>query len=271
MRFVTSTGIDYLATSFGNTPGRLEGEAEVDLDLLHIIAAAAPVPLVLHGGTSIPDAAVRQAIRLGAAKINIDTAIRKAVTGVLRLATAVRTFPATRARPFARRGKPLPPPSSRRCACLVRANVYERVVLMLVVMAGLPGTGKSVLARQLAKELDADVLDRDEIRDGIFPARFLDYSAEQNELASQVLYGAAEYILERQPQRVLIFDGRPFSRRAQLDVVCDLAVRLQQALRVIYCRPRRYRAAPAGGRLAQFAQRGRRPQHGEIPRYSFHI
>ena len=106
---------------------------------------------------------------------------------------------------------------------------------MLVVMTGLPGTGKSVLARQLAKDLDADVLDRDEIRDAIFPARSLDYSAEQNELASQVLYRAAQYILERQPERVLIFDGRPFSRRTQLDVVCDLAARLRQSLRVLYC------------------------------------
>ncbi len=82
--FVAATGIDYLAISFGNTPGRLDGKADVDLGLVHACAAASSVPLVLHGGTSIPDNAMRDAIAAGAAKVNIDTAIRKAVTAALR-------------------------------------------------------------------------------------------------------------------------------------------------------------------------------------------
>jgi ketose-bisphosphate aldolase len=81
--FVAATGIDYLAVSFGNTPGRLEGDAAIDLDLIQACAAVAPVPLVLHGGTSIPDEAMGRAIAMGAAKVNIDTAIRKAVTSTL--------------------------------------------------------------------------------------------------------------------------------------------------------------------------------------------
>ncbi|MBW7886195.1 MAG: class II fructose-bisphosphate aldolase [Caldilineaceae bacterium] len=87
-RFVDATGIDYLAISFGNTPGRVEGAAEVDLALIRACAAESPVPLVLHGGTSIPDDAIREAIAAGAAKVNIDTAIRQAVTGALRRAYA---------------------------------------------------------------------------------------------------------------------------------------------------------------------------------------
>jgi fructose-bisphosphate aldolase class II len=81
--FVATTGIDYLAISFGNTPGRMEGEAEVDVDLIRACAAASPVPLVLHGGSSIPEDALHQAIAAGAAKINIDTAIRRAITATL--------------------------------------------------------------------------------------------------------------------------------------------------------------------------------------------
>ncbi|MCB0136309.1 MAG: AAA family ATPase, partial [Caldilineaceae bacterium] len=90
---------------------------------------------------------------------------------------------------------------------------------MLVLLTGLPGSGKSHLARALASALHADVLDRDAVRDAIFPARDLDYSAEQNELASQVTYQVAEYILRRDPVRTLILDGRPFSKRIQVEKV----------------------------------------------------
>ncbi|MEJ5247325.1 MAG: class II fructose-bisphosphate aldolase [Caldilinea sp.] len=82
--FVEQTGIDYLAISFGNTPGRLEGTAEVDTDLVRACAAASPVPIVLHGGSSITDESLRIAIASGAAKVNIDTAIRCAVSSVFR-------------------------------------------------------------------------------------------------------------------------------------------------------------------------------------------
>ncbi len=78
--FVENTGIDYLAFSFGNTPGRLQGEANPDVALVREIAAVVSIPLVLHGGTSIPDSVVREAVSLGAAKINIDSTIRRAVT-----------------------------------------------------------------------------------------------------------------------------------------------------------------------------------------------
>lgn len=81
--FVEKTGIDYLAISFGNTPGRLDGTATIDLELVRACAAASPAPIVLHGGSSIPDEGMRSAIAAGAAKVNIDTALRQAITGVL--------------------------------------------------------------------------------------------------------------------------------------------------------------------------------------------
>jgi fructose/tagatose bisphosphate aldolase len=81
--FVRATGVDYVAVSIGNTPGQVGGEAPIDLPLLAAIGGVADVPIVLHGGTSVPDATVREAIGHGIAKINIDTAIRLAVSRTL--------------------------------------------------------------------------------------------------------------------------------------------------------------------------------------------
>lgn len=82
-RFVTETGIDYLACSFGNAPGAGVGAGTPDKDLIERIGRASPVPLVVHGGTSLSDEMTRTAIRCGAAKINIDTWIRRAVNRAL--------------------------------------------------------------------------------------------------------------------------------------------------------------------------------------------
>jgi len=106
---------------------------------------------------------------------------------------------------------------------------------MILLLTRLPGTGKSYLGRALAEQIGADVLDRDDMRNAIFPARDLDYSPEQNELASQVAYRVAEYILRRNPSRVLILDGRPFSRKEQVDEVAAIADAVNHQLRIVYC------------------------------------
>lgn len=99
--FVEMTGIDYLAISFGNTPGRLDGAANIDLDLVRACAAASPAPIVLHGGSSIPDEAMRDAIAAGAAKVNIDTALRQAITGILQRQYGQSIAPADPRKTFA--------------------------------------------------------------------------------------------------------------------------------------------------------------------------
>lgn len=76
-RFVAATGIDALAVAIGNVHIMTAGEAEVDLDLLGRIHAAAPLPLVIHGGTGFPRRAVAAAVRLGAAKFNVGTVLKQ--------------------------------------------------------------------------------------------------------------------------------------------------------------------------------------------------
>lgn len=81
--FVENTGIDYLAISVGETPGRLQNKSQIDIDRIKNIANTVSVPLVLHGGTSIPEEMIEKAIQAGVSKINIDTAIRQAATKVI--------------------------------------------------------------------------------------------------------------------------------------------------------------------------------------------
>lgn len=77
-QFVLQTGVDCLAVSIGNVHLLTAGHAPVDLSRLEAIHAQVPVPLVIHGGTSFPPAAVRQAIHAGALKFNFGTSLKRA-------------------------------------------------------------------------------------------------------------------------------------------------------------------------------------------------
>lgn len=106
---------------------------------------------------------------------------------------------------------------------------------MIVALCGVPGVGKSYLAAALAKANGWTVLDRDSLRDAVFPARFRDYSHEQNDLASELSYRVCGYILMHHPGEVIILDGRPFSRRAQREQVRTLAGELGVPVAFIHC------------------------------------
>ncbi len=94
--FVTATGVDCLAVSFGNVHV-LEGRtAAVDLDRLDAVHRRVGVPLVVHGGTSFPAEAVEGAIARGVAKFNVGTALKRAFLGGL---TAAVTSTAAGASP----------------------------------------------------------------------------------------------------------------------------------------------------------------------------
>ena len=72
---IASLGIDFLAAGIGNIHGKYpanwKGLDFVALDKIH--NATDNIPLVLHGGTGIPDEMIKKAISLGVSKINVNT------------------------------------------------------------------------------------------------------------------------------------------------------------------------------------------------------
>lgn len=105
----------------------------------------------------------------------------------------------------------------------------------VILLVGLPGVGKTTLARELAPALNAVLLNRDDIRDAIFPARFLDYTPEQNEVATRSMLSVLDYLLLHATPPVVIIDGKPFSRRAEIRAVHDLVVGRSAELVILHC------------------------------------
>jgi predicted kinase len=106
---------------------------------------------------------------------------------------------------------------------------------MLILMAGLPGTGKSTLSRAVVEELGGTVLDKDVIRAALFPPADIEYSTEQDEFVMRVMLKVAGYIFRKDPARYVFFDGRTFSRRYQLDRATGYAEAIGQPWRIIEC------------------------------------
>lgn len=81
-----AAGVDKLACGIGNIHGVYpEGWKGLNFDRLKEIAEAVPgEPLVLHGGSGIPQDQIEKAIKLGIAKININTEFQLAFQAATR-------------------------------------------------------------------------------------------------------------------------------------------------------------------------------------------
>ena len=84
VKFVKETGVDSPAVGIGSAQGFYEGKPKIHFDRLEEINAAVKIPLVLHGGTGIPEEDVRRAIRGGINKVNVGTIIRCTYMNVVR-------------------------------------------------------------------------------------------------------------------------------------------------------------------------------------------
>jgi fructose-bisphosphate aldolase class II len=107
VRFAAETGVDALAVAIGTSHGahKFKGEPHLDFDRLREIASQVEQPIVLHGASNLPRVGVelagrygaklehaigipipliRQAVKMGVAKVNTDSDLRLAALGRLR-------------------------------------------------------------------------------------------------------------------------------------------------------------------------------------------
>ena len=72
---IADLGVDFLAAGIGNIHGMYpENWQGLNFDVLEKVKeATGDMPLVLHGGTGIPEDMIKKAISLGVAKINVNT------------------------------------------------------------------------------------------------------------------------------------------------------------------------------------------------------
>ena len=71
---LASCGIDFIAAGIGNIHGVYPADWQgLNFDSLSEISDAVNMPIVLHGGTGIPEDQIKKAIELGVSKINVNT------------------------------------------------------------------------------------------------------------------------------------------------------------------------------------------------------
>jgi 6-phospho-5-dehydro-2-deoxy-D-gluconate aldolase len=85
LRIVKEAEIDALAAALGSVHGPYQGKPELGFAEMKQISELTGVPLVLHGGSGIPDYQIEKAIQFGHAKININTECIQAWTKAVRV------------------------------------------------------------------------------------------------------------------------------------------------------------------------------------------
>ena len=74
--FVRKTGVTCLAVLVGNAHGHYKKTPKIDIERIRAIRENTNnIPLVLHGGSGIPDEAIKEAVKAGIRKLNVATDI----------------------------------------------------------------------------------------------------------------------------------------------------------------------------------------------------
>ena len=83
---IADLGVDFLAAGIGNIHGKYPANwAGLSFETLDAIQQlTGDLPLVLHGGTGIPEDMIKKAISLGVAKINVNTECQLAFAAATR-------------------------------------------------------------------------------------------------------------------------------------------------------------------------------------------
>lgn len=73
VQYVEKTGVAALAVMIGTAHGKYKQAPSLNIGRAEEISRAAGIPLVLHGGSGVPDDQVRAAVKAGVAKVNFGT------------------------------------------------------------------------------------------------------------------------------------------------------------------------------------------------------
>ncbi|MFD1427208.1 class II fructose-1,6-bisphosphate aldolase [Kroppenstedtia sanguinis] len=84
IRFWEETQVDAMAIAVGTAHGMYKGEPKIHFNIIEEVAQNIDAPIVLHGGSGVPDSAIQESIRLGVGKINVNTESQVACTQVIR-------------------------------------------------------------------------------------------------------------------------------------------------------------------------------------------
>jgi len=84
IHFWEETKVDYLAIAVGTAHGMYKGEPKIHFDIIDEVARNIGAPIVLHGGSGVPDEAIKKSISLGVGKINVNTESQVACTETVR-------------------------------------------------------------------------------------------------------------------------------------------------------------------------------------------
>ncbi|MEG1312757.1 MAG: class II fructose-1,6-bisphosphate aldolase [Bacilli bacterium] len=84
LRLVRESHLDCLAPALGSVHGPYHGEPKLGFKEMAEISKLVEIPLVLHGGSGIPDFQIKKAIECGTCKINVNTECQQVFAAIVR-------------------------------------------------------------------------------------------------------------------------------------------------------------------------------------------
>jgi len=84
IQYYKDTDVDALAIAVGSAHGIYKGEPKIRFDIIEAVCKEIDIPLVLHGGSGIPDETIKKAIKAGIGKINVNTECQIVMTNKIR-------------------------------------------------------------------------------------------------------------------------------------------------------------------------------------------
>lgn len=74
--FISKTSIDMLAPALGSVHGIYKGKPDIKINIMNDISTKTNMPLVLHGGSGIPEETLKAAVANGICKANFNTELQ---------------------------------------------------------------------------------------------------------------------------------------------------------------------------------------------------